>query len=72
MIPDIGDADGDRDARQAYAVIERLHPDAGYRMTIGRAGDCHHSVGAGISSDCDSPIIGRECQLDMNHGWERQ
>ena len=53
MVPDAGNAGGNRDTYQASAAPERMVPDAGDRQTIGCTGNYDRAAGTGVSSDGD-------------------
>jgi len=59
IVPDAGDAVGDRDAAQAVAVNERIVTDAGDRQTVDRVWDDHRTAGAGVPCDGERAVIGR-------------
>ena len=54
--PDVGDAGGDRHARQPAVKVERSLPDAGDWQSSDGAGDAHHSANTGVCGDGDSTI----------------
>ena len=72
IVPDAGDAVGDRDAGQAGAASERIVPDAGDREAINRAGDGHRTAGTVVSGDGDGAVIGRVIVLGLHCGGQRQ
>ena len=72
MVPDVGDAVGDRDAGQAAAAKERTVPDAGDGPAIDCAGDGLRPARTGVSRDGDRAFIGRVIELGLHRGGQRQ
>ena len=72
MASNAGDAVADRDAGQVGTGKERIIPDAADRQAIERAGDGHSTAETGVLGDGDRAVVGRECELGLHQGGERQ
>ncbi|MEI7936810.1 MAG: hypothetical protein WCK27_08990 [Verrucomicrobiota bacterium] len=68
-ISDVGDATGD-----SYDIydpsLEGGVPDAGNWIAVSGTRNNHYPTTTSVSCDGDCPIVGRESELGLRHGWQ--